>query len=239
MNHPPTLFGALTMLTLTFAGFACSRAQAGQSVPPPETALEVEDKTVPQSVTLAGGCFWCTEAVFARVDGVSDVVSGYSGGTAEDAEYRRVSSGATDHAEAIQITYDPAIVTYGKLLQVFFDIAHDPTQLNRQGADVGRHYRSAIFYANDQQKDVAQAYIDQLNDAKIFDDPIVTTLEPLDAFYPAEQYHQDYVDNNPQNPYVRFVALPKLMKLEQKQAEKKASTEAESASSQDATTAGE
>lgn len=234
MKHHQTLLGALTMFTMTLAGFACSRAQAKQAVPEPETQLEVEDTTVPQTVTLAGGCFWCTEAVFARVDGVTDVISGYTGGKVEDANYQRVASGATDHAEAIQVTYDPAVVTYGELLQVFFDVAHDPTQLNRQGADVGRQYRSAIFYANDAEKKVAQAYIDQLNDVKVFDDPIVTTLEPLGAFYPAEKYHQDYVENNPQNPYVRFNALPKLMKLEKRQAEKEAATEAESASSQDA-----
>lgn len=221
MNRQITLLGVLAMFTLTLAGFACSRAQAKQSVPAPEKQLEVEDTTVSQTVVLAGGCFWCTEAVFERVEGVTDVVSGYAGGTAEDANYQKVSSKTTDHAEAILITYDPTIVTYGQLLQIFFDVAHDPTTLNRQGADVGRHYRSAIFYADDAEKQVAQAYIEQLTEAKVFDDPIVTTLEPLDAFYPAEQYHQDYATNNPQNPYIQYTAVPKVKKLEKRQAEAK------------------
>jgi len=165
---------------------------------------------------FAGGCFWCTEAVFEQLDGVTSVVSGYAGGTKDTADYRAVSSGQTRHAEVIQVTYEPSRITYGQLLKVFFTIAHDPTQLNRQGPDSGTQYRSAIFYQSEDEKRVAQSYIDQLTAAKLFAKPIVTTLEPLDAFYPAEDDHQDYVKHNPANPYVVHHALPKVEKLRQK-----------------------
>ena len=162
---------------------------------------------------LAGGCFWCVEAVYRQLAGVRKVVSGYAGGTAETATYEAVCGGTTDHAEAVLIEYDPAQITYGHLLKVFFSVAHDPTQLDRQGADRGRQYRSAIFYANDVQKEIADAYIRQLESAGVFSAPIVTTLEPLDGFYEAESYHQDYAARNPAQPYVLFVAAPKLEKL--------------------------
>ncbi|WP_428389892.1 bifunctional methionine sulfoxide reductase B/A protein [Mucisphaera sp.] len=162
---------------------------------------------------FAGGCFWCTEAVFEQLEGVYTVVSGYAGGRPETAKYSQVSAGLTDHAEVIKITYDPEVIGYDKLLEVFFTIAHDPTQLNRQGPDVGRHYRSAIFYASEAEKAQAQAYIDQLQASGKFDKPIVTTLEPLEAFHEAEAYHQDYVLHNPGNPYIRQQAMPKLEKL--------------------------
>ena len=165
------------------------------------------------TAVLAGGCFWCTEAVFEQLDGVTDVVSGYAGGTADSAQYKQVAAGRTDHAEAIQITFDPSRITYGQLLKVFFTVAHDPTQLNRQGPDSGRQYRSAIFYADEQEKQVAESYIQQLEQAKVYTKPIVTTLEPLDEFYPAETYHQDYVKHNPDQPYVVYNALPKVKKL--------------------------
>jgi peptide-methionine (S)-S-oxide reductase len=168
-----------------------------------------------QTAVLAGGCFWCTEAVFEQVAGVEKVISGYSGGTAATAHYQLVGSGATGHAESIEITFDPSKITYGQLLKIFFSVAHDPTQLDKQGPDWGHQYRSEIFYANDEQKKIAQAYIKQLTEAKVFKDPIVTLVEPLKAFYPAEAYHQDYVKNHPNEPYVVVNSRPKLLKLKQ------------------------
>jgi peptide methionine sulfoxide reductase msrA/msrB len=168
------------------------------------------------TLVLAGGCFWCTESVFEPLQGVIDVVSGYAGGKAETANYDAVSSGGTKHAEAIRITYDPSTISYDKLLEIFFTVAHDPTTLNRQGGDVGPQYRSAIFFADEQEKQAAQRVIDRLTEQHTFDNPIVTTLEPLTEFYPAEGYHQDYVEQNPNQPYVRAVAIPKVEKLKQK-----------------------
>ena len=164
------------------------------------------------TAVLAGGCFWCTEAVFEIMEGVEDVISGYSGGTKETAKYDVVSSGRTAHAEAILITYDPAKVTYGQLLKIFFAVAHDPTTLNRQGNDVGPQYRSAIFYTDDEQKKIAQAYIAHLDAAHILKQPIVTQLVPLEKFYTAEGYHQDYSANN-KTGYVVAVSDPKVEKL--------------------------
>jgi len=205
------------MLLTCFAGFACSRpTHAAADLPAPETDLEVEtnDETSPSAVAvLAGGCFWCTEVVFEKLQGVSNVVSGYAGGDADDANYQAVSNGRTDHAEVIAITYNPAEISYGQLLRVFFAVAHNPTQVNRQGNDVGRHYRSAVFFANDDEKRVAEAYIKQLDEAGVFDKPIATTLEPLTRFFPAEDYHQDYATINPNQPYVAYSALPKVEKL--------------------------
>jgi peptide-methionine (S)-S-oxide reductase len=162
---------------------------------------------------LAGGCFWCVEAVFKEMDGVLAVRSGYAGGTAETADYETVCSGRTDHAEAIEVRFDPSRVSYGQLLKVFFSVAHDPTQLNRQGADRGRQYRSAIFTTNDEQKRVAEAYIRQLDEAGLFGAPIVTEVTPLEAFYEAEAYHQDYAARNPRQPYIAYSTAPKLEKL--------------------------
>ena len=166
-----------------------------------------------QTAVLAGGCFWCTEAVFEQVDGVTKVVSGFSGGDAATAHYEIVSTGRTKHAESIEVTYDPSKITYGQLLKVFFEVAHDPTQLNRQGPDYGPQYRSAIFYKNDEQKRIAEGYIKQLEEAKVFHKPIVTQLNQFQAFYPAEEYHQKYCRRHPNNPYVVVNALPKLSKL--------------------------
>jgi len=168
------------------------------------------------SAVFAGGCFWCTEAVFEPVEGVSEVISGYAGGMKDDASYERVSSGSTRHAEAIKIIYDPAKASYAQLLELFFHVAHDPTQLNRQGNDIGTQYRSAVFYSDEQQKLATQAYIKTLDESGQFDKPIATTLEPLTEFYPAEHYHQDYVRLNPTQPYVQHVALPKVEKLHKK-----------------------
>lgn len=179
----------------------------------PDPLIDTAPGTGPQSVILAGGCFWCVEAVLKELDGVLEVTSGYSGGTAQTADYEAVCSGRTGHAEAVQVRFDPARISYGQLLKVFFSVAHDPTQLNRQGADQGTQYRSAIFYTDDEQKRVAEAYIRQLNEAGAFDAPIVTQIVPLEAFYDAEAYHQDYAARHPMQPYVLFTAAPKVSKL--------------------------
>jgi peptide-methionine (S)-S-oxide reductase len=163
---------------------------------------------------LAGGCFWGVEAVFERLKGVKDVVSGFAGGSRASAHYEMVSTGTTGHAEAVRITYDPARITYEELLKVFFVVAHDPTQLNRQGPDEGPQYRSAIFYTDSRQQAIADAFIKHLNDAKIFPRPVVTKIQALDGFYPAEPYHQDFVRKNPRYPYVVYHDLPKLEHLE-------------------------
>ena len=183
------------------------------SLPFPELDLTPATDPAPASIVLGGGCFWCTEAVFLSLDGVLSVRSGYAGGTAATANYQAVCSGSTDHAEVIEVAYDPARITIGRILQVFFDVAHDPTQLNRQGHDMGRQYRSAIFYRTPEQRRVAEAYIAQLSRAHAFDSPIVTTLEPLEAFYEAEGYHQNYAARNPGQPYILFSTVPKMAKL--------------------------
>jgi methionine-S-sulfoxide reductase len=166
---------------------------------------------------FAGGCFWCTEAAFEQLNGVSDVTSGYAGGAKETANYRRVCEGDTGHAEVIRVTYDPAVISYGQLLDVFFD-AHDPTQLNRQGNDVGTQYRSAIFYASDDERRAAETKIAELTAARTFPRPIVTTLEPLVEFFPAEDYHQDYARHNPNQPYVASHSIPLACKVRAKHA---------------------
>lgn len=180
----------------------------------PDPALDVpRGQPAEGRAVLAGGCFWCVEAVYKQLDGVLAVTSGYAGGSADTADYHIVSSGRTDHAEAVEVRFDPTRISYGQLLKVFFSIAHDPTQRDRQGPDVGRQYRSAIFYADEQQKRVGEAYIAQLDDARVFDAPIVTDVRGLDAFYEAEPYHQDYAERNPLNPYIVFNALPKVKKV--------------------------
>ena len=166
-----------------------------------------------QTAVLAGGCFWGVEAVFERLAGVSRVVSGFAGGSKATAHYEVVSMGTTGHAESVQISYDPATISYGQLLKVFFAVAHDPTELNRQGPDEGTQYRSSIFYATPEQKTVADAYIQQLSAAKIFHGRIVTTVVPLQGFYPAEAYHQHFLDRNPTYPYIVYNDLPKLAEL--------------------------
>ena len=174
-----------------------------------------EEKPKRATAVFAGGCFWCVEAVFEELDGVIDVVSGYAGGTAETAKYKLVSAGLTDHAEVVQITFDPDKISFEKLLAVHF-ATHDPTTLNRQGADVGRHYRSTIFYASDEEKKTTLEMIERLTEAKAFPRKIVTTLEPLKAFYLAEDYHQNYACDNPANPYIINVAMPKIEKVREK-----------------------
>jgi peptide-methionine (S)-S-oxide reductase len=188
-------------------------ASLGAVIPDPTVDANPSGAKGKQTAVLAGGCFWCTEAVFEQLTGVENVVSGYAGGDAKTAHYDIVTTGRTDHAEAIEITFDPAKISYGQLLKVFFAVAHDPTQLNRQGPDSGRQYRSAIFWRDAEQKRIAEAYIQQLTAAKVFHDPIVTELSELQKFYPAETYHQDFVQRRPNHPYVVVNALPKVRKL--------------------------
>ena len=200
------------MLTLLFV-VLLSSGPNDQSPRFPSPAKDAAPAAGEQTAVLAGGCFWGVEAVFEQLAGVKDVVSGFAGGSQSSANYSAVSSGATRHAEAVKITYDAARVSYGRLLEVFFAVAHNPTELNRQGPDVGPQYRSAIFYRNPEQKAIAEAYIRQLNDARVFNAPIVTTVVTLDGFYPAEPYHQNFVERNPGYPYVVYHDLPKLEHL--------------------------
>lgn len=179
--------------------------------PDPEQNLEQSGDDA--RVVLAGGCFWCVEAVLIAINGVKSVESGYAGGQADTANYEAVCTGATGHAEVVDVHYDPTKVSFGELLKVFFSVAHDPTQLNRQGNDRGTQYRSAVFYETQAQKDVVEAYIRQLDEAGVYPEPIVTTLEPLEAFYPAEAYHQNFAARNPWQPYIMAVAAPKMEKL--------------------------
>ncbi|HVT74969.1 MAG TPA: peptide-methionine (S)-S-oxide reductase MsrA [Candidatus Paceibacterota bacterium] len=168
-----------------------------------------------KKAVFANGCFWCTEAVFRRLKGVSEVSPGYTGGTKTDPTYEEVSTGRTGHAEAVEIAYDPSIISYDDLLAVFFN-THDPTTLNRQGRDVGTQYRSAIFYSDDEQKTKAEALIAELNSSKAYENPVVTEVMPLDAFYEAEDYHRDYYANNASAPYCQIVIAPKLEKLQKR-----------------------
>ena len=197
-----------------------------EEFPEPAVDAALADRAGQRNAVLAGGCFWCVEAVYKNLDGVLTVKSGYAGGSADTADYETVSTGTTNHAESVEVVYDPGRITYGQILRVFFSIAHDPTQLNRQGPDTGRQYRSAIFYADDEQKRVAEAYIDQLNKAQVFDRPIVTEVVPLEAFFEAETYHQDYAARNPSNPYIVINAQPKVSKLRSYQASKEKSATA-------------
>jgi peptide-methionine (S)-S-oxide reductase len=202
-----------TLAVLTAAAmflFGAARAAADFPAPPKDTPAMMNG---PQTAVLAGGCFWGVEGVFERLKGVQDVVSGYSGGEKNAAHYEVVSSGGTGHAESIQVRYDPKQISYGTLLKVFFAVAHDPTQLNFQGPDHGTQYRSAIFYANDGQKQVAEEYIRALDAAKLYPKRIVTQVVPLKAFYPAEDYHQNFLDNNPDYPYIVYWDMPKIANL--------------------------
>jgi len=185
------------------------------ALPAPAVDAPLAAAPAPATAVFAGGCFWGVEAVFAHVKGVKSATSGYSGGEAATARYTVVGSGRTGHAESVKVTYDPAVVSYGQLLKVFFSVAHDPTQLNRQGPDVGTQYRSAIFYSTPEQKRIADAYVDQLNRAKAFSRAIVTEVAPLKAFYQAEDYHQNYLALHPNEPYIVFNDMPKLAALKQ------------------------
>jgi peptide-methionine (S)-S-oxide reductase len=203
-----------SLLILVGFTFTCSTADASSTpLPDPEVDAPLAKSKGEQKVVLAGGCFWGIEAVFEHVKGVSDAKSGYAGGDAASADYRKVSSGTTGHAESVLVTYDPSQVTYGQLLKVFFSVAHDPTELNRQGPDRGTQYRSAIFYANEEQKRIAEAYIKQLDRVKVFSQPIVTQVTPLEAFHDAEAYHQDYLAQHPDEPYIVINDMPKVENL--------------------------
>lgn len=200
---------------------ACSSAGTEDAVVLPAPQHDQAPSTAhSQTAVFAGGCFWGVQGVFQHLKGVQNVVSGYAGGAANTAQYERVSGGDTGHAEAVQITYDPQQVSYGTLLQVFFSVAHNPTELNRQGPDTGTQYRSAVFPQNDEQRSLTQAYISQLESAHVFGAPIVTRLEPTQAFYPAETYHQNFLTNHPTHPYIVINDLPKVHQLKQLFAER-------------------
>ena len=202
------LIGLFILLT------ACTNTSAATTIPPP--AIDEHDGAKSDRFAVfAGGCFWGVEAVFEHTKGVKKVTSGYSGGTQATAHYEIVSNGKTGHAESVQVVYDPSQISYGQLLQIFFSVAHDPTQLNRQGPDVGTQYRSAIFFAGPEQQRIAQAYIEQLNKAKAFRKPIVSEVVPLDVFYPAEAYHQDYMVHHPNDLYIVINDAPKVQMLRQ------------------------
>jgi len=205
---------AMAILSSLIAATACN-ARAGTAAALPAPALDAPRASAPaqQTAVIAGGCFWGIQAVFQHVKGVISATSGYSGGTAKTAEYEVVSTGETGHAESVQIAYDPSQITYGELLRIFFSVAHDPTELNRQGPDEGTQYRSVIFYNGDEQKRIADAYIAQLDQAKIFRHKIVTQVVPLQAFYPAEAYHQNYATLHPNQPYIVFNDAPKVEHL--------------------------
>jgi len=204
------LFAALVTIT------ACNaKANPAAAVPAPVQDAPRTATRGQQTAVLSGGCFWGVQAVFQHVKGVISATSGYAGGSAKTAQYEIVSAGETGHAESVQIVYDPSQITYGELLRVFFSVVHDPTQLNRQGPDEGTQYRSSIFYSNDEQKRIAEAYIAQLDQAKIFSRAIVTKVVPLQAFYPAEAYHQNYATLHPNQPYIVFNDAPKVEHLRQ------------------------
>jgi peptide-methionine (S)-S-oxide reductase len=226
MSLPARALLLAPLLAVALGILGTRDTRAASTFPDPLKDIPAASTRTQETAVLAGGCFWGVEAVFERLSGVSDVVSGFAGGSRWTARYEIVSMGATGHAESVQITYDPSQITFGRLLKVFFAIAHDPTEFNRQGPDEGTQYRSSIFYANEAQKQVALAYIEQLGAAKVFRRKIVTTVVPLDGFYPAEAYHQNFLDRHPTHPYIVYNDLPKVKRLEQEFPEliKRAST---------------
>ncbi|MBR0754259.1 peptide-methionine (S)-S-oxide reductase MsrA [Bradyrhizobium jicamae] len=205
---------AAALGALAVAAFAVAPSRAAEEaviIPPPTT--EAQEAGGIQTAVLAGGCFWGVQGVFQHTNGVVNAVSGYSGGSKATADYNMVSMGTTGHAESVEIKYDPKKISYGKILQIFFSVVHDPTQLNRQGPDTGTQYRSAIFTTSGEQKKAADAYIAQLNAAKVYKKPIVTKVGALEAFYPAEAYHQDYLTLHPNQPYIAYNDIPKVENL--------------------------
>jgi len=213
-----TRFLKLLLLTLAaslplLGALGCNAASAASTIPDPKVDESVATAKGHETVVFAGGCFWGVQAVFEHVKGVTKATAGYSGGTVKNPSYEDVSSGETGHAESVEVVYDPSQVTFGQLLKVFFSVAHNPTELNRQGPDRGTQYRSAIFYETPDQQRIAQAYVDQLTEAKMFSGPIVTQIVSFKAFYPAEGYHQDYLVHHPDNPYIMINDLPKLDNL--------------------------
>jgi len=206
----------ILFLSLISALLGCSaKAASNQPIPAAQADVPLAGAKGSQTAVFAGGCFWGTQAVFERVKGVTATTVGYSGGSASTATYDQVTTETTGHAESIEVVYDPSRITYGQLLRIFFSVAHDPTQLNRQGPDVGPSYRSAIFYSTSDQKRVAEAYIAQLDAAKVFPAKIVTQVTPLKGFYRAEDYHQDYALKNPNDPYIQVCDRPKIAALKQ------------------------
>lgn len=208
----------LTLILVgSLLGVTACNAKANPAAGVPAAAVDAPRASTPsqQTAVISGGCFWGVQAVFQHVKGVVSATSGYAGGSAKTAEYEIVSTGETGHAESVQIVYDPSQITYGELLRVFFSVAHDPTQLNRQGPDTGTQYRSSIFYRNDEQKKIAETYIAQLDRAKVFPRPIVTKVVPLQGFYPAEAYHQNYAALHPDQPYIVYNDAPKVEHLRQ------------------------
>ena len=209
-----SLCAAAAIGALAMAAVDISPSRAAEEaviIPPPAVDVQAPDGI--QTAVIAGGCFWGVQGVYQHTAGVLNAVSGYAGGSKASADYNMVSTGSTGHAESVQIKYDPKKISYGKILQIFFSVAHDPTQLNRQGPDSGTQYRSAIFTTDDEQKKVAEAYIAQLNAAKVYKKPIVTKVGPLEAFYPAEAYHQDYLTLHPNQPYIAYNDIPKVENL--------------------------
>jgi peptide-methionine (S)-S-oxide reductase len=207
------VFAPILGITAAIAMAVYSSSSAAAPLPDPVVDIPLAKATGVQTAVIAGGCFWGVEGVFEHVKGVTRVVSGYSGGAADTANYRQVTSGRTGHAESVRISYDPARISYGQLLKVFFSVAHDPTELDRQGPDTGPQYRSAIFYASEDQKRVADRYIAQLQQARVFPRPVVTQVVPLKEFYDAEAYHQDYLAKHPNQPYIVINDLPKISNL--------------------------
>ncbi len=201
-------------VSLTISMLACS-ANGQRKIPAAKVDASLAASSGKETAVFAGGCFWGTQSVFERVKGVLKTTAGYSGGSAATATYSQVTTETTGHAESVEVVYDPSKITYGQLLRIFFSVVHDPTELNRQGPDVGTSYRSAIFYTNDEQKRIATDYIQQLDAAKAFPSPIVTQVTPLKGFYRAEDYHQDYALHNPDNPYIQVCDLPKIKALKE------------------------
>jgi peptide-methionine (S)-S-oxide reductase len=210
-----SLRNKIGVLVLALSAVTGCSAATKAPVPPPAEDAPLAATAGKATAVFAGGCFWGTQSVFERVKGVLDTTAGYSGGSAATATYEQVGQENTGHAESVKVVYDPSKITYGQLLRIFFSVAHDPTQLNRQGPDVGPSYRSVIFYANTEQQNLAKAYIAQLDAAKIFRKPIVTEVVPLKGFYDAESYHQDYALHNPNNPYIMVCDRPKIDALKQ------------------------
>ena len=206
----------ITATAISFSLTACSaHAMPKTPVPAPKVDAPIATAQGKQTAVFAGGCFWGTQSVFERVKGVLNTTAGYAGGSASTATYDQVTTETTGHAESVEVVYDPSKITYGQLLRIYFSVAHDPTQLNRQGPDVGTSYRSAIFYTSDEQKQIAQSYIAQLDDAHVFPKKIVTEVTPLKGFYRAEDYHQDYALHNPANPYILVCDRPKIEALKE------------------------
>jgi peptide-methionine (S)-S-oxide reductase len=208
----PAIGAALVVAAIFLGPTLSSSAETAVRLPAPATE-SADATTASETLVLAGGCFWGVQGVFQHLRGVTEAVSGYAGGTKPEPSYEEVSTGTTGHAESVEVTFDPRIVSYRNILQVYFSVAHNPTELDRQGPDSGTQYRSEIFFTNERQKEIATAYVAQLDAAKVFSAPIVTKIEPLTAFYPAEGYHQNYATLHPEQPYIAFNDLPKIDNL--------------------------